>query len=143
MLNLSLGAILVAAQLVSLGGGGLPQIIEPDYSNVPVGIGRSGEVKLGVKVRDGYLINRRPAMQLELQTIAGIELADSTLESSPEDPKSTNEYYVDVPAFTLRVIPGRAGSFEIPGKLTYFFCSTADGFCSRQVIDVAIPIRAE
>ena len=37
----------------------------------------------------------------------------------------------------------KAGDYEVPGKLVYFFCSKNDGFCSRQVLDIKIPIKVE
>ena len=41
------------------------------------------------------------------------------------------------------VTAAKAGKYEVPGKLKYFFCSKADGFCSFQVLDVKIPVTAE
>jgi hypothetical protein len=63
--------------------------------------------------------------------------------SSPDDPKSKDEYYVDLPVLKVAVSGSKAGKYEIPGKLTYFFCSKTDGFCSRQVIDVKVPVTIQ
>ena len=41
------------------------------------------------------------------------------------------------------VMAAKPGKYEVPGKLKYFFCSKADGFCSFQVLDVKIPVSAE
>jgi hypothetical protein len=42
---------------------------------------------------------------------------------------------------TLALTAAKAGKYELPGKLTYFFCSKADGFCAKQVLDVKIPLQ--
>ena len=64
----------------------------------------------------------------------------TSLVSSSEDLKSTDEYYFDVPTFDVVVEASKAGTYEIPATLVYFFCSKADGFCSRQVVDTAVPV---
>jgi hypothetical protein len=142
MVNFGFGIILVLAQLVSLGGG-LPQIMEPKYSEDAVESGSVGEVVVSFDVIEGYVINRMPPIQLKLQEVDGLTHNAANLVSPPDDPKSTDEYYVDVPTFSVKVSAVRTGEFEIPGELVYFFCSKADGFCSRQIIDVAVPVVAE
>jgi hypothetical protein len=71
-----------------------------------------------------------------------VKLDKLVFMSSPDDPKSKDEYYVDLPVLKVPFTATKAGKYEIPGKLTYFFCSKTDGFCSRQVIDVKVPVTA-
>jgi hypothetical protein len=141
MVNVAVGIILVLAQL-SGPGASLPQVMEPSYSTEAVAAGR-GEVTVSFDVKKGYVINRVPSIQLKLDAIDGLTLRETNMASSPDDPKSTDEYYVDVPTFSLAVESAESGQYEIPGKLVYFFCSKADGFCSRQVLDVKIPLTVE
>ncbi len=142
MVNFGFGIILLLSQLISLGGG-LPQIVHPNYSEDAVEAGASGEVVVSLDVIDGYVINRIPSMQLKLQDVEGLTHDAANLVASPDDPKSTDEYYVDVPVFNVEVEAAVAGDYEVPGELVYFFCSKADGFCSRQIIDVVVPVTAE
>ena len=142
MVNFSFGIILLLSQLVGLGGG-LPQVVEPQYSEKAIAAGGSGEVIVSLDVLDGYVINRVPQMQLKLEDVDGLALAETNMISSSEDPKSTDEYYVDVPNFNVEVEAATTGEYEIPGELVYFFCSVADGFCSRQIIDVNVPVTVQ
>ena len=121
----------------------MPQVVEADYSSDNVISGQAGEVALLLDVRDGYLINHTPPMQLNLEPVSGLTLSETRLVSPSLDPDSTDVYYVNVPDFTIGVQAARAGAYEIPGELVYFFCSKADGFCARQTLDVSVPVVAE
>lgn len=142
MLNFLLGLALFS-QLQLNGVFELPQIIEPEYSGGVLAAGNSGFVEVTMEVRDGFLINRIPQMQLNLQPVDGVTLAQTRLLSPEDDPKSTDTYYAEVPGFTVNLRATRPGSYVIPGELVYFFCNKADGYCSRQTVEVRIPIRAE
>ncbi len=142
MANVGFGIIFLLSQLLSLGGG-LPQIMVANYSDGAVDAGSSGEVVVSFGILDGYTINRKPPIELKLQPVDGLTHDAANLVSPPEDPKSTDDYYVDVPSFSVQVEAVAAGDYEIPGELIYFFCSTADGFCSRQIVDVIVPVTAE
>jgi len=142
MVNFGFGIILVLFQLVSLGGG-LPQVMAANYSDAAVEAGASGEVVVSFGVLDGYVINRMPPIQLKLQPVYGLTHDAANLVSPSEDPQSDDEYYVDVPTFIVEVEAAAAGEYEIPGELVYFFCSKSDGFCSRQIVDVVVPVMAE
>jgi hypothetical protein len=92
---------------------------------------------------DGYKINREPRITLNVSPVTGVKLDAAAIEASPVDKKATDEYYVDLPTLKLGVTAAKAGKYEIPGKLTYFFCSKSDGFCAKQVVDVKIPLQVE
>ena len=139
MVKFSLGIILLLTQL-SGPGGQLPQVMEPSYSKAPISGNHQGEVTVSFDVKSGYLINRIPPIQLKLQEVDGLTLNKLGLVSLAEDPKSTDEYYVDIPSFGISIETGKPGKYKIPAKLIYFFCSKADGFCSRQVVDTRIPL---
>jgi hypothetical protein len=143
MLKLVLGAILVAAQL-SGPGGALPQILHPDFKTAaPVKAGKRAEVTVSFSATKGYSVDRTLPLTLKLTAVPGVTLAKADLAASPNDPKAKDQYYVDLPTIKVAVTADKAGKFEVPGKLKYFFCSKADGFCSFQVLDVKIPITAE
>ena len=143
MLKLTLGVVLLVSQL-SGPAGTLPQIIHPDFkTTVAAKAGKKGEVTMSFNLLKGYVINRTPPMTLKLTAVPGIALAKMEFTTPSTDPKSKDEYYVDMPTIKVPVTAAKAGKYEIPAKLTYFFCSKADGFCSRQILDVKIPVAAE
>jgi hypothetical protein len=144
MLNLAFGAFLILAQLVSAPGNELPQVMTVDSKAVATAkAGQRADVTVSFSLMKGFVINRTPPISLKLTETPGLTLTQMAFTTSPDDPKSKDEYYVDLPKIRIPVTAGKAGKYEIPGKLTYFFCSKADGFCSRQVFDVKIPLQVD
>ena len=143
MLKLAFGLMVLVSQL-SGPAGGLPQILQPDFKPpAPIKVGKRGEVTVSFTALKGYSVDRTLPMTLKLTAVPGVSLVKSELKAPSEDPKSKDQYYVDLPVIKVPVTAAKPGKYEIPGKLTYFFCSKADGFCSRQVLDVKMPIAAE
>ena len=139
---IGLGLMLLWTQLISPGNGALPQILQPEFKVGPLKAGQKSEVTVSFELLKGYAINRTPPISLKLTPVPGVSLEKREVSSSPDDPKSTDEYYVDLPKLKVPVHVEKAGKYEVTGKLVYFFCSKSDGFCSRQIIDVKIPITA-
>jgi hypothetical protein len=122
----------------------LPQVMSAKFSTAnPIKAGRKANVTVTLNVMNGYKINREPVVSLAVTPVAGINLAEKSVDASPVDKKSNDEYYVDLPTMTIGLTAAKAGKYELPGKLTYFFCSKADGFCAKQVLDVKIPLQVE
>jgi len=143
MLKLALGLMVLFSQL-SGPGGGLPQILQPDFkTTAPIKAGKRGEVTVSFTALKGYAVDRTLPMTLKLTAVPGVTLVKNELTAPSNDPKSKDQYYVDLPVIKVPVSADKPGKYEIPGKLTYFFCSKTDGFCSRQVLDVKIPLAAE
>ena len=143
MLKLAFGLMVLVSQL-SGPAGGLPQILQPDFKPAaPIKVGKRGEVTVSFTALKGYSVDRTLPMTLKLTAVPGVALVKSELKAPSEDPKSKDQYYVDLPVIKVPVTAAKPGKYDIPGKLTYFFCSKADGFCSRQVLDVKMPIVAE
>lgn len=143
MLKLALGVMFVVSQL-SGPGGGLPQILHPDFkAAAPIKAGKRGDVTVSFTALTGYSIDRTLPLTLKLTAVPGVTLAKTDLAASGNDPKAKDQYYVDLPTIKVPLTAAKAGKYEVPGKLKYFFCSKADGFCSFQVLDVKIPVNAE
>jgi hypothetical protein len=141
MLKLAFGVMFLATQL-SGPGGALPQILHPDFKPAtPLQAGKRGEVTVSFSALKGYAIDRTLPLTLKLTPVPGVSVAKTDLAASGTDPKSKDQYYVDLPTIKVPVVPAKAGKYEIPGKLKYFFCNKADGFCSFQVLDVKIPLN--
>ena len=145
MSKLVLG-LLLATQL-SGPGSKLPQVLQPEFkaagsdgSAAPMKAGQLGEVTVSFNLVRGYAINHKPPISLKLTKILGVTLSKTDFETPSEDPKSKDEYYVELPTIKVPVTAPKAGKYDIQGKLTYFFCSKTDGFCSRQVLDIKIPL---
>ena len=135
--------MVVLTSQLSAPGGGLPQILKPDYKPAAVKAGQKGELTVSFNLLKGYAINRTPPISLKLTAVPGLTLSKIDFTTPETDPKSKDEYYVDLPTIKVPLAAGKAGKYEIPGKLVYFFCSIADGFCSRQVLDVKIPVNVQ
>ena len=143
MVKMAFGVTLLLAQLSGLGGG-LPQILQPDFkATAPIKAGKRGEVAVSFTAVKGYSIDRTLPMTLKLSAVPGVILVKADLTAPSNDPKAKDQYYVDLPVIKVPLTAAKPGKYEIPGKLTYFFCSKADGFCSRQIIDVKMPVAAE
>ena len=140
MLKAVFGAIFLLAQL-SGPGGSLPQILQTDFKPVsPIKVGIRGEVAVTFTALKGYAVDRTLPFTLNLTPVVGVTLTKTELKASPDDPKAKDQYYVDLPVIKVPLTANKPGKYEIPGKLTYFFCSKTDGFCSRQMLDVKMPI---
>jgi hypothetical protein len=143
MLNITIGIVLFFAQL-SGPGSALPQVLHPEFKvTAPIKAGGKGEVRVAFKALQGYAINHTPPIGLKLTAIPELKLDKVDFTTATSDPKSPDEYYVDLPTLSVPLTASKAGRYEIPGQLVYYFCSKADGFCSRQTLGVKIPITVE
>ena len=140
MLKLALGVMFALIQLSGLGGA-LPQILHPDFkAATPFKAGKRGDVTVSFTAVNGYGIDRMLPLTLKLTAVPGVTLAKTEIAASPDDPKAKDQYYVDLPTMKVSATAAKPGKYEVPGKLKYFFCNKADGFCSFQVLDVKVPI---
>jgi hypothetical protein len=136
-------ALLLMAQLVAPNVK-IPQVMSAKFSSAaPIKAGRQANLTVSFNLMKGYKINRDPTISLDITPVTGVTLDATSVEASSIDKKSSDEYYVDLPTLTVGLTAAKAGKYELPGKLTYFFCSTSDGFCSKQTVDVKIPLRVE
>jgi hypothetical protein len=141
MLKLAFAVMFAATQL-SGPGGTLPQILRPDFKTSPaLQAGKRGDLTVSFTALKGYTIDRTLPLTLRLTPVPGITFAKTDLAASGNDPKAKDQYYVDLPTISVAVTAAKAGKYEVPGKLKYFFCNKADGFCSFQVLDVKIPLN--
>src|SRR5215470_5930763 len=121
MLRLALGFAVFLAQL-SAPGNNLPQVMTASFKSAPKA-GQKSDITVSFELVRGFAINRTPPISLKLSPVPGIKLDKTEVSSSPNDPKSKDEYYVDLPVLKVPLLASKAGNYEIPAKLTYFFCS--------------------
>ena len=133
--------VLLLAQLTAPNST-LPQVMSARFKTAaPLKAGGKSDVTVSFDVMKGYVINRSPEITLTVTAVPGVKLDKFEFKSNPNDPKSKDEYYVDLPTLKVPVTAAKAGKYEGPAKLVYFFCSKADGFCSKQTADVKIPLQ--
>ena len=143
MFQLGFGLLFLLGQLTAPGNN-LPQIMSPNFKTAaPVKAGVKSNVTVSFNVLKGYAINHTPPISMKLATAPGIRLDKTEFATPAGDPKSKDEYYVEVPSIKVPVTAAKRGAYEIPGKVTYFFCSKNDGFCSKQVVDIKIPLQVQ
>ena len=142
MLKMAIGVVVLLTQL-SGPGGELPQILHPEYKVAPAAAGKKADLTVSFAVTKGFVINHTPPVSLKLTPVPGVTFDKMDFSTPSPDPKSKDEYYVDLPTIKVSVTAAKAGKYEIPGKLRYFFCSKSDGFCSVQTLDVKIPVTVQ
>ena len=122
----------------------LPRVLTAAFKpSGPIHPGKKGEVTVSFTALKDYAIDRMLPISLKLTSVPGVRLQKTEITASSEDPKSKDGYYVDLPTLKVLLTVAKAGKYEIPGKLTFFFCSEKDGFCSRQILDVKVPVTAQ
>jgi hypothetical protein len=145
-MQLVLGILLIA-QLSSPPGAPLPQVLTANFKPAAqVKAGQKADIVVTFTAIKGYVIDRQPQtpITLKLAEVPGVKLAKTEIVAPTADPKSKDEYYVDLPTVHVTATAAKAGKYEVPGKLTYFFCSKSDNsFCSKQSVDVKIPLQVQ
>src|SRR5438046_2555943 len=121
--------ILMLTQLSLPPGASLPQVMSATFKPpVLVKAGQIADIVVSFNVVKGFVIDRSPQITLKLSEIPGVELASKEIAAFSVDPKSKDEYFVDLPTMRVQAVAEKAGQYVVPGKLTYFFCNKADGF---------------
>jgi hypothetical protein len=106
-------------------------------------VGKRAEVIVSFTAVKGYVVDRMLPFTLKLTEVPGVALEKTEVAASGKDQKAKDNYYVDLPTLKVGMTAAKAGKYEVPGKLKYFFCNKADGFCSTQTVDVKIPLQVE
>ena len=136
--------ILLMAQLTLPPGAALPQVLTASFKPTAIAkAGQKADIAVSFGIKKPFVINREPQMTLKLAAVPGVILENAEIAASPIDPKSKDEYYVDLPTMHVVATAAKPGKYELPGKLTYFFCNKSDGFCSRQTVDIKVPLQVQ
>ena len=136
------GILFLAAQFGNIDG--LPPILTASFkSPAPIHAAKRGEVVASFTALKDYAIDRTPPMTLKLTSVPGVTIGESKLVEAVGDRNSKEQFYKELPKVKVSLTVAKPGQYIIPGKLTYFFCNEKDGFCSRQILDVKIPVVAQ
>jgi hypothetical protein len=148
---LALGFVTVLALAVSLAGVKPPEKpaeIAIGVSPERVAPGGTAEVTLTLEPIDGVKINRYPKIKLRVpahEVLAG-EAEAAIGNDKPPPPGQKTNYWDEVDPLKLTLTLAEAappGSHEVQGKLVYYFCVPASGFCAPKRVPVTIPIVIE
>jgi hypothetical protein len=111
-----------------------------------VAAGEEATITLRIEPISGVKINRYPKIKLQIpgqEGLVGEGYAEIGNAKPPPPDKMDTNYYktVDPVELTLK-LDGKAksGKHKVEGKLTYFYCVTASGFCAPARVPVEIPI---
>lgn len=132
------------AQLSLPPGQALPQILSASFKPAAsVKAGQKSDILVSFSAAKGFAIDRDPQITLKLTEVPGVKLAKTEITAPSTDPKSKDAYFVDLPTIHVTATAAKPGKYEVPGKLTYFFCNKSDGFCAKQTVDVKIPLQVQ
>jgi hypothetical protein len=113
----------------------------------PAAPGSDAAVTVVLKPGAGIKLNKYPKIKLQVPAAPGVVAEASgaigTSGPPPADQLESNYYKggVDPLVVHLAVDPAAApGKHDVPGKLSYFYCVAASGYCAPAKVDVSIPI---
>ena len=120
------------------------KILEPRYSRQPIAAGAEGRLQIGLIVREGFKVAKRPAPKLQLSPNTQFSVAVGGFSESAASKDA--DYFGGFKPLELKILPAKMtepGKYSLEGKLTYFYCSERDKYCSRSVETVTIPIEVD
>src|SRR5262249_46864417 len=131
----------VTLTLVLSGQTSPAKILEPRYSRQPIAAGVEGRLQIDLIVKEGFKVAKRPAPKLQVNSTTQFGVAVGGFSESVAS--SDAEYFGGFKPLELKILPAKMtepGKYSLEGKLTYFYCSERDKYCSRSVETVTIPI---
>ncbi len=146
-MNFIAGVVLLV--LSSLGLGGDTVRVENRHVKFSLALSRenvqrggTGEILITLRPEKGIHVNLQPAIELRLDSLPGV-----TLSGALQLRKLDTANYLD-PSKPIRQTFAIAkqrppGAVTMRGLLTYYYCSDAEGWCSRfkQPIAVTLTVR--
>ena len=147
---LPLTALLLASQgalLAEVRPPAVPAKIAISVDPVAATPGSPVQVKLDLQPITGVKINRYPQVKLEVPGKEGVVAAGKAAAGSATPPpveKMSTNYFEQFDGLELELAVDEsapAGRHQVEGKLTYFYCMPANGFCAPHRVPVKIPIE--
>ncbi len=146
----------ILAVTVSLGGAApdsLSAALEPPVkvavavSPEAVGAGSDASVTVRLLPKPGIKMNKYPKIKVQIPAVPGlVDAAEQSLgnAAAPRPDQLDANYFhggVDPLTLTLHLDPLAAkGRHEIRGKLSYFYCVAASGYCAPAKTELTIPV---
>jgi len=150
LLTISALCLAVCASAVSAGPPAKPPAVPAniDISVAPEALKPGSEALITLRLEpiEGVKINKYPKIKLEVPASAGLN-AEAKVEvgndAPPENFETGANYFKTVDPVELKLLlddAAPAGDHKIEGKLTYFYCVAASGFCAPKRVPVQIPV---
>ena len=118
-------------------------VLESRVETSPVTVGKEGLTRLVMSVRKGYKLAKRPKPKIEMTPVPGLEIisiSPFTERTPSEDP----DYFGRLNPVGIKIAAAKttkAGNYSFEGKVTYFFCSEREMYCSRSIEPLQIPVE--
>ena len=135
-------ALALSTPLLICGQTGPSGILQPRYSQQAIASGTRGALLIELQVKEGFKVAKRPAPKLQLNPSAQFEVVVGGFSESVSAKDA--DYFGGFRPLELKIVPAKtteAGKYALEGKLTYFYCSEKEKYCSRSVEALAIPVE--
>jgi len=113
----------------------------------PAAPGGDAAVTVVLKPAAGIKLNKYPKIKIQIPEAAGLVTAAEASIGNAAPPSADNldaNYYhgdVDPLSVTFHLDPAAGkGRHEVAGKLSYFYCVAASGYCAPAKVQVTIPV---
>jgi hypothetical protein len=126
-----------------------PVDLKVTVQSVAVSPGSAVQVKVELTPKSGYKLNRYPKISLKVPAVDGTVAAASVTVGNDAPPpldKQDKNYFkvVDPLILDLELDESMSpGNHTILGKLKYFYCVAASGYCSMMRTEVLIPVTVK
>ncbi len=108
--------------------------------------GGDAEVTVGLVANKGFKLNRYPKIKVVIPEKEGLVAASETSlgnDAPPPPDMLEKNYFGTIDPLRLKLHVDKAaspGRHEIEGKLSYFYCVAASGYCAPARIPIKIPV---
>jgi hypothetical protein len=95
-----------------------------------------------LEVKEGFKVAKRPAPKLQLNPNTQFEVVVGSFDESVAAKDA--DYFGGFRPLELKITPAKTtepGKYALDAKLTYFYCSEREKYCSRSVEALAIPVE--
>ena len=113
----------------------------------PAAAGSDVAVTVRLAPKEGIKLNKYPKIKLQLPAEPGVaaaaEASIGNTAPPPADHLDANYYTGEVDPLVVKVHldSGAArGTHDLRGKLSYFYCVAASGYCAPAKVDVTVPV---
>ena len=135
-------SLVVSMPILLSGQTGPAGILQPRYSQKVVTSGTEGKLHVELAVKDGFKVAKRPAPKLQVIPNAQFGVVVGAFSESVVG--NDADYFGGFKPLELKIAPAKttpAGKHSLEAKLTYFYCSEIDKYCSRSVEALTIPVE--
>ena len=135
-------ALTVSMPLLIGGQTGPARILQSRYTEKAVASGVEGKLQIELAVKEGFKVAKRPAPKLQINPTTQFDVVVGGFSESVASKDS--EYFGGFRPLELKILPATTtpvGKYSLEAKLTYFYCSERDKYCSRSVEALAIPVE--